>query len=126
MKAHEEGYAVILALVVLWACSGLILAGLHTAFVNRHIVYLDRSSLQAWQAADAGLAWAQCQLSERPFSHSGPLQAELTLFNGAACLVNSSHIMAGDAREYSITCTGTYQGATRTVSRKITVLPPPN
>ncbi|MGI6435096.1 MAG: hypothetical protein ACOX0F_07035 [Syntrophomonadaceae bacterium] len=125
MKAHEEGHAVILALVVFLACSGMILSGLHTAFVNRHIVYLDRSSLQAWQAADAGLAWAYCHLSERPFNHSDPLQGEVTLSNGALCQVTGSYVMAGTAREYSIICTGSYQGATRTVSRKITVLPPP-
>lgn len=113
-----------LVLVVFIACSGIILAGLHTAYVNRHIVYLDRSSLQAWQAADAGLAWAYCQLSERPFNQNGPLEADLTLSNGATCLVNSSNVMVGTAREYSIVCTGAYQGATRTVSRKITVLPP--
>lgn len=124
MKTNQEGNAVILVLVILLACSGFILAGLQTAYQNGRIVYWDGCHLQAWQAADAGLAWAHCQLAGRSFGDSRPVQAELTLKNGAHCIVSSTSVMKGNAREYSILAVGSYQGATYQASRKFTVLPP--
>ena len=124
MKKHEQGNAVILVLVIMLACSGLIMAGLQTAFINGKIVYWDRSSLQAWQAADAGLAWAHCQLANRPFSQSDPLKADLALPNGAHCAVSSSLQMVGTAREYTVTSIGSYQGASYRASRKFIIVPP--
>lgn len=115
---------VLLALVALLACSVIILSVLHTASINRHIVYLDLSSLQAWQAADAGLAWAECQLSQKPFNHSEPLQIDLILANGASCLVTANCTAVGPVREYTVNSAGSYRGATYHASRKIVVLPP--
>ena len=124
MKTSERGNAVIFVLVVMLACSGFIMAGLQTAFINGKIVYWDRSSLQAWQAADAGLAWAHCQLTHRPFSQSDPLQADIALPNGAHCVVSGTSMMNGMAREYTVISTGSYQGASYRATRKFTILPP--
>lgn len=124
MKDHEEGHAVLLALMVFLTCSGLILSCLHTAFISRHIAYMDQSSLQAWQAADAGLAWAHCQLAQRPFNGGASLQAGLSFPNGACCTVSSSSVMDGTHCEHTVVSVGSYRGASYKAVRKFTILPP--
>lgn len=124
MKINQNGHAVILVLVIMLACSGFILAGLQTSYMNSRIVIWDECHLQAWQAADAGLAWAHCQLAGRPYSCSDPVQIDLTLENGSHSTVSSTSIMVGDAREYTVVSIGSYQGASFRASRKFKVLPP--
>lgn len=124
MKNSETGSAVILVLVIFLACSLCIMAGLQTAYINGKIVYWDCCSLQAWQAADAGLDWAQCQLAGRPFSNIEPPQADLVLANGAHCAVSSTSIMNGSARDYTVLSIGSYQGSSYRATRQFTVLPP--
>lgn len=124
MKHSETGSAVILVLVVFLVCSLCIMVGLQTAYINGKIVYWDCCSLQAWQAADAGLAWAQCQLAARPCSDIDPLEADLTLANGAHCMVSSTSITNGSSREYTVLSIGSYQGSSYRASRKFVVLSP--
>lgn len=124
MKISEAGNAVILVLVVFLACSMCIMAGLQTGYINGKIVFWDSCSLQAWQAADAGLDWAQSQLASRPYSNIDPLQADLALANSAHCVVSSTAIINESAREYTVLSVGSYQGSIYRASRKYTVLPP--
>ncbi len=106
----------------------MVLSLLHTAFENRHILFMEQSSLQAKQAAEAGYAWVQCQLSpnqgleQNPFGPDHPLQGELTLANGASCQLDSAYrqIKKDEGFRYCVICTGSYRGATHT----LIIIPP--
>ncbi|MGI6469055.1 MAG: hypothetical protein GXZ09_04525 [Syntrophomonadaceae bacterium] len=124
MKNDQQGNAVILVLLIMLVCSAFIMAALNTAYVNGRIVYWDRCSLQAWQAADAGLAWAHCQLAHPSFAPGDSLQAELAFPNGAHCTVSSSLQMVGTDCQYTVTATGSYQGASYQASRNFIIVLP--
>lgn len=111
-----------MTVVIFMICCVIVLETMQVAALNAKICFWDQCSLQADQAAQAGLAWARCQLDAIPPDDTAwAPSGNLVLDNGAQASVSCTMITGETGVEYVVTSSGLFQGAKCNVKKSFFV-----
>lgn len=111
-----------MTVVIFMICCVIVLETVKVTALNSKMCFWDHCSLQADQAAQAGLAWARCQLDAIP--PDDPAWAPtgvLVMDNGAQASVSCTCITGETGFEYVVTSSGLFRGAKCNVKKSFRI-----
>lgn len=115
-----EGQALLVTLIVLAAVSMISIGLVSMCFLVRQSAVYDCRCLQAWQAADAGVEAARCQLlASFQQGEDWPRDVQVEMGNGASAEVSITCMEGQSAAVFEVVSTGRYHGAVREVTARI-------